>query len=104
MIRTFFFATAASLSFVSGVAAQEVVAYDREELSDAAYQADLYERIEEAAERACRDELQGEPFGPMLLDECIEGTVDEAIDQVDSAELTAYATDPSDLEIVASSK
>ncbi|MEL7490259.1 MAG: UrcA family protein [Pseudomonadota bacterium] len=102
MIRSIFFATSAVLSLTSVAFADETVSVDRAAMADASYKAELYERIEKAAMRACRKELRGEMFAPYLLDKCVRGAISGAVDQVGDAELTAIAEAPVKKAVVAS--
>ncbi len=102
MIRSIFFATSAVFSLTSAAFAGETVSVDRAAMADASYKAELYERIEKAAMRACRKELRGEMFAPYLLDKCVRAAIGGAVEQIGDPELTAIAQTPAKKAVVAS--
>ncbi|MBB5517803.1 UrcA family protein [Amphiplicatus metriothermophilus] len=91
MIRTSFFAIAAITALSSSALADVRVRFDRDALDDPAEVAALYERIEEAARKVCREARRDGVLGHYTLRGCVKDKIAEGVAAVDSPALTAYA-------------
>jgi UrcA family protein len=93
MLRTLFIATTTSLTALPAYADDYTVSYDRSQFSNPEYVAGLYADIEEAARKACREEITPPVYRSYLseLRSCVEKTIAAAIAEIGSPELSAFA-------------
>lgn len=92
MTRTWIFATAAISAINAGAyAADKMVSFDRAGLTETGEAAALYEKLEKASKRVCAKEYSAPYNTNRQKQACAERALEEAIAEIGSPELSAYA-------------